>query len=121
MEACMIVSEGFNTYKEKDGKRELTNPEQASMQIGDEYLFRFDGKSGELELSMSETDIEALVQAHGGLPIPQLRVPAPFEQPILQNVQKIVSLPTARGLFLIKRSPQTIEQPRRSLFARIFG
>jgi hypothetical protein len=95
------ISDGFNTYADRDGKRELINPDSASMKMGDDELFRFEGKSGILELSMSQSDIDQLVAAHGGLPIAEMTVPVPFAEPIIQNVRAIRPLPKKDGTFLM--------------------
>lgn len=126
-----IISDGTNTYREHDGKRELISPENASMKIGDRVVYRFDGKSGLLELSMCQSDIDRMVKMLGGLPVAQMQVPTPFEQPIVQNVKEIRPLPTKDGTFLMSLSQKEPEAPatpetrrlssRRSWFRKPFG
>jgi hypothetical protein len=123
----VIVTEGFNSYVERDGKRELINPQQASLKFGSEEVFRFDGKTGVLHISMDQESIDRLVAVHGGLPIAQMCVPAPFEKPIVQNVKEIRPLPTKDGSFLMslstseQKSPHGSPERRRSFFSRFFG
>ena len=120
--AMAVITEGFNSYVERDGKRELINPESTSMRSGDDEVFRFDGNSGLLELSMSQRDIDRMIQLHGGLPIAQMFVP-PLDQ-IIQNVRNILPLPKKDGTFLIslsERSNETRSPERKGLLHRIFG
>ncbi len=124
-------SDGFSSYIVRGGKREFINPEKASMKMGDDEVFRFDGKSGLLELSMSQVDIDFLIKGYGGLPIVQMQVPAPFEQPIVQNVKEIRPLPKKDGTFLMtfsseepekSQAAQAAQRPaRRGWLRRIFG
>lgn len=96
-----VIIGSSNMWVEREDTRELVPPQKAEMKSGEDWVFRWNGESGVLELSMSETDIAAIIKVYGGLPVAQMCVPAPFDPPIVQNVKDIRSLPRTNGTFFM--------------------
>ncbi len=98
------ISDGSGTYSiGPDGEKRYATATLVS--INNEPIYRFDIKTGILELSISEEDIPLLTEYLGGLPAKEIMLPSPIPSEAnchFHNVREIKSLAKKDGTFLIK-------------------